>query len=324
MRKWPGAVRRLLAWNRGVAMVLTGLDYLRRGRFSLGELKRQLSGLWETVFGDGPDYTSVFLESSAFRPEDTVLSLDSGGLAAMLFLLPVSLEGMSGRYVYAVATHPEFRGKGHAGVMLELAQRLTEGHGEDFTCLHPASDSLYGFYRRFGFETAFYIREVLWMPQVGADFPRLRIERIPAEGFAALYAKTLPERQGAFLKWGQETLYFLCREAEAQGGGVLSIEGEKGKGFCLFTCPEKGTVAVKETVFSGGITEELLDGLAAYWVRKSVNFRLPGDFAFGNFLGKNTEKTVLHPFGMIKYKKELLNLQGGGPRTRSFMGIALD
>ncbi len=322
MRKWPGAARRLSAWNRGAAMVLTGSDYLRGSRISPDALKKQLSGLWKTVFGDGPDYTSVFLGSTAFRPEDTVLSLDGGGLAAMLFLLPVSLEGMRGRYIYAVATHPDFRGRGHAGTMLEFAQRLTEGRGEDFTCLHPASDSLYGFYRRFGFETAFYIREVSRKLRTGADFPRLRIERISAERFAALYAEALPERRDACLKWGEETLTFLCREAEAQDGGALAVEGGMGKGFCLFTCLEKGTAVVKETVFSGGITEELLDVLAAYWSGKSVIFRLPENF--GNFPEKITEKAVLHPFGMIKYKKELLDLQGGGTRTRGFMGIALD
>ena len=300
-------------------MALTGAEYFRMNRLSPDEGKRQLSALWETVFGDGPNYTSVFLDSAAFRPEDTVLSLEEGRLAAMLFLLPVRFGGRRGRYVYAVATHPAFRGRGHAGAMLEYAQGLTEERGEDFTCLHPASDSLFGFYRRFGFETAFYIREERRRAPEGVP---LLLERVPAEEFPALYTGTLSKRREPLLRWGEETLPFLCREAEAQEGGVLSIQG--GEGFCLFTCPEQGRVEVKELAFSGGITGELLDSLAGHWRGKDVSFRLPGDSALENPPEKNAQGAVLQPFGMIKYKKELLALQSGGTSAYGFMGIALD
>ncbi len=298
-------------------MVLTGLDYLRKSRISPDEFKKQLSVLWQTVFGDEPDYISLFLESSAFRTEDTVVALDDGRLAAMLFLLPVSLAGMRGRYIYAVATHPCFRGRGYGGSMLDFAQCLVEGRGEDFTCLHPASGSLYGFYQKFGFETAFYLNEVRNV-QGHRDFWGYKIMKIPEGKFRSLYLDSSLKRRENFLCWKEEALSFIYREARAQNGGALSIDG---MGFCLYTRPEGETVLVKELAFPLGITQGLLEELAAFWPGKEVVFRLPADFE-----EKNAKKTVLQPFGMIKYRKGQFPSSSVGTdgRPSAFMGIALD
>ena len=297
-------------------MVLTGLDYLRENQISPDEVKGLLCSLWETVFGDEPDYIRIFLDSPAFRLEDTVVSLDGGKLAAMLFLLPVGLRGMNGRYVYAVATHPDFRQRGHAGKMLEFAQHLTEQRGEDFTCLHPASSSLYGFYQRFGFETTFYIHEAV-RKQGKRDFYRFQIMNSPEWKFRSLYLETVSKRQEQFLRWNEEMLPFIYQEAKAQNGGALSINGA---GVCLYTCPEGDTVFVKELAFPGGIPGGVLDELAAFWHGKEVIFRLPVDFS-----EKNEKKPVLQPFGMVKYRKGLLCPALDMPGlSHAFMGIALD
>lgn len=294
-------------------MVIIGSDYQGSRR----ELKEQLMKFWEIVFGDEPGYISVFLDSPAFQPENTVLSLDGGKLAAMLFLLPVSLSGKGkeykGSYIYAVASHPDFRGRGHAGNMLEFAQQLIEKRGEDFTCLHPASSSLYQFYQRFGFETAFYMNEVRDI-QGRRDFWHYKIMKVPERKFQSLYWNAFLKRQENPLYWRGETLPFIYQEAGAQNGGALSIDGT---GFCLYTQPEKETVFVKELVFPGGISNELLDELASFWAGKEIIFRLPAGFG-----EKNKKKPVLQPFGMIKYRKGLmLDNEALSP---AFMGIALD
>lgn len=297
-------------------MVLTGGDYLREKKLSPDELKRLLSSLWETVFGDEPDYIKLFLDSSAFRPEDTVISLDGGKLAAMLFLLPVRLGEHCGRYIYAVATHPDFRRRGHAGAMLEFAQQLTEQRGEDFVCLHPASSSLYEFYQRFGFETAFCVNEVRKL-QGRRGFWGFKIMKASERKFRSLYLASSLKRREKFLLWEEKTLSFLYQEAVGQNGGVLSIDGI---GFCLYTRPEERTVFVKELVFPAGISDKLLDELASFWPEKEVIFRLTADFR-----EKNAKKTVLQPFGMIKYRKELLDsISDEGTLFPAFMGIALD
>lgn len=294
-------------------MVITGLEY----QVSPSELKGQLMNLWEIVFGDEADYISVFLDSSAFQPENTLISLDSGKLSAMLFLLPVCLSNkdkeLKGRYIYAVATHPDFRGKGHAGNMLEFAQQLIEKWDEDFTCLHPANISLYQFYQRFGFKTAFYMNEIRNV-QGRRDFWHYKIMKVPEGKFRSLYLDTFLKRQEDSLYWKEKTLSFIYQEAKAQNGGALSINGT---GFCLYTQPEKETVFVKELVFPSGISNELLDELASFWHGKEVIFRLPV-----NFGEKNTKKPVLQPFGMIKYRKGLV--PDNAALSPAFMGIALD
>lgn len=54
-----------------------------------------------------------------------------------------------------MCTLPEFRGRGISGSLIEYSKSL----GYDFLWLIPASESLFCFYSRFGFETKLYSGE---------------------------------------------------------------------------------------------------------------------------------------------------------------------
>ena len=140
-----------------------------------------LAALWEQVFEEDPAVTARFMRT-LYRPDRTLICTEDGRLAAALYMLPVSLEtenrSFPAHYIYAAATDPVFRRRGIMGHLLSLAARQGEARGEAYSILLPAYDSLYDYYRRFGYEDFFNIREIA-LPELKNEVEYNR-EKAPA------------------------------------------------------------------------------------------------------------------------------------------------
>ena len=84
--------------------------------------KEQLRELWHSVFGDGYEYIDAFF--AAYRCEDVVHTLSVGGIVvSALYALPFTLcsdeKSIAAAYIYAVATAPEYRGKGYMALLMK-------------------------------------------------------------------------------------------------------------------------------------------------------------------------------------------------------------
>ncbi len=129
---------------------------------TIGDRPR-LRQLWQLAFGDSDDYIDCFFAACP-DPERVLVLADESGVQAMTawFDMPlVSADGgqWPGAYLYAVATHPDCRGKGYAGRLLDWAGEWLRGKG--FSCLTtvPASESLHRFFAANGFEEQFALVE---------------------------------------------------------------------------------------------------------------------------------------------------------------------
>ena len=119
-----------------------------------------LTELWHNVFGDDYDYIDYFFEK-AYPYCDTFITLSDGKPASAFYLLPcyIDYEGKryKGKYLYAAATLPEYRGKGLMAELINEAIYYCRNSSDvDFISLVPAEDGLYNYYRRFGFTDAMY------------------------------------------------------------------------------------------------------------------------------------------------------------------------
>ena len=71
---------------------------------------------------------------------------------SMLFLLDCTYNGQQGAYVYAVATHPDYRKQGFMQKCIDYSQALDY----DFLCLVPAEAYLFDVYAKFGFQSLLF------------------------------------------------------------------------------------------------------------------------------------------------------------------------
>ena len=117
-----------------------------------------LKQLWEVVFGDTREVTNAFFEN-AFFPDGCFYESADGKAVSALYLLPVTLGDKKGFYLYAAATMPANRGKGYMAKLIKEALRYAKTVA-DFVYLCPAEQSLYDYYRRFGFSQTLYARFV--------------------------------------------------------------------------------------------------------------------------------------------------------------------
>ena len=118
-----------------------------------------LINLWHKVFGDEREYIELFFGDAYFDSECFAEIVDGEAVSALYLLrCIIKCDGKiyHGRYLYAAATLPEYRGKGLMSKLIKEAQDYSQGENLDFIALVPANDGLYGYYSGFDFIEAMY------------------------------------------------------------------------------------------------------------------------------------------------------------------------
>lgn len=134
------------------------------------DLKKQAAELYLLGFADdGRDFAEEFTER--FFDENCCYIEENGKLVSMLYMFDCELVNLDKRYpvsyVYAVVTHPSYRGKGYMRKLMEKAKKRAEGKAA--LIIKPSNKELYSFYEKLGFNTAFYYSECEYFKQDNND-----------------------------------------------------------------------------------------------------------------------------------------------------------
>lgn len=129
-----------------------------------GNDKEAIKKVWRAAFGD-PEFYIDFYLNSVFLPQNTYVAKDGDEIVAILTAIDTVFHNKesskNGSYLYALATLPEYQGK---GVMTELedyaTQKLT-AQGKEFMCLNPAYQSIVAYYQKRNYCTVGYMKLVL-------------------------------------------------------------------------------------------------------------------------------------------------------------------
>lgn len=146
-----------------------------------------LKQLWKIVFGDPDSFIDAFFDV-AFSPDRCRCLEENGNVISALYWFDCSYEGGKLAYIYAVATHPDHRGKGLASRLLEDTHTHLKETGYAGAVLKPAS-GLFPFYERLGYETCGYITRFC----AEASYAPLPLRQITAEEYSGLRKSFLPE-----------------------------------------------------------------------------------------------------------------------------------
>ena len=113
--------------------------------------QRQMRQMWQDIFEDERHEIDSFL----IRHTEAVPLIHKVGekVVSMLFIVPLQMWEQRVGYIYAVATLPEYRGRGIASKLLSQALHYIDESGE-FECaaLIPSSTESKRLYERLGFE----------------------------------------------------------------------------------------------------------------------------------------------------------------------------
>lgn len=174
----------------------------------------QLKELWKTVFGDSDSFIDSFFEI-AFSLDRCRYTEENGAIVSALYWFDCEYEGGKLAYIYAVATHPDHRGKGLASrLLLDTHDHLKE-QGYAGAVLKPAK-GLFPFYERLGYTTCGYIRR---FEETAGPVPA-PIRQIPPAEYGRLRRSFLPKN--GIVQEGL-TLEFLHTFADFYAGNDVIV-----------------------------------------------------------------------------------------------------
>ena len=151
--------------------------------------KPQLRTLWHLAFGDSEDFVAGFF-ASGYSPRRCRCAAENGNVAAALYWFDAEFRGQKFAYLYAVATHPDFRNRGLCRALMADAAACLTGQGYDGALLMPHDSGLREMYGRMGYRDCCTMSEfscdagkaVALRPVSVAEFAALRREHLPPDG----------------------------------------------------------------------------------------------------------------------------------------------
>ena len=214
----------------------------------------QQRSLWQTAFGD----TDTFLDSffrTAYAQGRCRCVLEDDRILANLYWIDCCVSNQKLAYIYAVATHPDHRGKGLCRMLMENTHALLLSQGYAGTVLVPQKESLRKMYAGMGYTNIGGLSE---FSCTAAKSP-VALRAIGPEEFARLRRKLLPEN--AVIQEG-DGLAFLAEQMQFYAGND----------FLMTACLENGKLHAPE--FLG--RADAAPGVLATLGISTGTFRMPG------------------------------------------------
>lgn len=236
-----------------------------------------VSALWRTCFDDG-DFSEFYLKNRATEDNMLVIYRD-GKPVSMASFLPAVYHTKKGaipvRYVYAVATMPEYRRQGLAKKILTCGIELWD----EPLVLAPAEAHLYRYYGEMGFVPAFRSENVGKRPapvkQCSWNF---HLEEASPEEYAAVREDLLHERKTAYVSWDAQAVAFAFSANAREGGRNLLFvpQSAPDKKELLMYGTEGRELVIIETTLPEEVLSRLLPELFAETGTDHVRYDIPG------------------------------------------------
>jgi GNAT superfamily N-acetyltransferase len=275
-------------------------------RFATKDMIPELKLIWKESFHDDDAYIDFYYENR-FKGENTLVWLENERAVSMLTLMPAFLHESSGRkkvfYIYAVSTLPSYRGKGISSLLLQHANRITDG----MTILVPATESLFNFYERNGYQPNFSRKVVNLV--VHEEVDRFVSKRANMEGLlkvseykenqndesvfgidieeikpsdASKYKLLRDQAFGGegYIEWDEPSVAYSIMENTFTGGFTHLIDGK----YIAMSRPFEGTLFIRETTLPSNYLKVYADTMVKRLSCKKIEIYLP---SFSELPGRN-------------------------------------
>lgn len=213
----------------------------------------ELKALWKAVFEDEDAVIDSFFEL-LYKPGTAWVFVCGGHIVSAAYVLKLGDFALEGnvrpcRVIYALGTHPEYRGRGFGSRVLKAACDSSNALGRTF--IVPAGQALFDFYKKYGFTAYFNVREVT------ADDPGTNLSgsvtRATVRGYAALREELL--RGTPHIDLDIPAIEFQKRLCAMYGGGLYYVVSDKSRCAAAVECHD-GAAFIRELIVPSGSRDE--------------------------------------------------------------------
>lgn len=258
--------------------------------------------LFVKTFGGTEEFARRVMQNFAGLA-NTFVAEENGGIAASLCAVPVTLNGMKGAYYYGVCTDESLRGKGIMTALMEWGKEELAKEGARFIVLIPASESLFEFYKKRGYQKAFSKR-VLTRSIPNNLWAVAEFDTVTVKGLDALRKQYAPQSV-TFLPAAQVEIL-----TDLYSGGITTINTEKAYG--LYFKKDERLDFIELFAKTDRDAEYLLQ--AARQKERAEQARIQLGDCQNLFLGEGT----VQDYAMIRYIGESFDVQD------CYLRLALD
>ncbi len=181
-------------------------------RFATRKDLKALRSIWHAAFPQDTAADCDGFLKIVHLDEECVVACVDGKPVSMAFFLPAVLRTddtvYTVRYLYAASTLPAYRGQGIFSELLNTALSWLKSRGIAACFLNPAEESLIGYYRRFGFEPAFFSHTLRGLSHM-AQMP---LSPLSDTAYLALRQANLPPDR---VEWDERWLRYVLSYATA-------------------------------------------------------------------------------------------------------------
>lgn len=274
-----------------------------------------LAAIWQEAFGDTNEYIDFFFSHKLVgsqKYENQIIWMEEENPVSMLTILKAKIwmddlgKEQDFWYIYAVATKKEWQNRGIAGKMLQDVYQMAKKAGA-VTGLVPASEKLFNYYGKLGYETVFYIRRLSWKLENKRQQKKLyKISEVDSKTYKKIRDKQFSGTY--YVKWDQDAISYAFLENTLLHGVHYEISYQ-GNVYLLFGCKNDTMFYIKETTVPEEILEEVVTEIGLEYGCTQVEVRLPvNGYDIGSIV----------PFGMIRTEgKNNFDKKG-------YLGLALD
>ena len=276
--------------------------------------------LWKLAFGDSDSYLDNFY-TTYYRPEQVIVLEENGAVRSMTawfdtaFVVPGQGEYRAA-YLYAVATHPQCRGRGLAAQLLAGTDEYFRSLGIPAVTTVPAEPSLHNFFGANGFRECFRI--------LGGTLRREEILPPPSN----VLRPALPEEYGQVREQLLADIPHIAYPAGALAyqagccalgdGGLFIGETKEGPACLCAERAEEDLVIVKELLGSFGTRRLAFCALPR--IAPARRWEIRGPRSREDSVGVNQN---LGKFGMLKWLDPELE-KAWDWSTVGYLGLAFD
>lgn len=277
-----------------------------------------LRQLWKLAFGDSEAYMDNFFRTY-YRPERMLVLEDGKEIRSMTawfdttFVVP-GRGKYRAAYLYAVATHPNSRGKGMAAQLLAGADAYFRTLSIPAVTTVPAEPSLHSFFGANGFRECFRLFQGKLSP---AEIPAAQGEKLfypvsPAE-YGCLREELLKDT--AHIAYPEDALAYQEGCCTLSGGGLYAAHTPAGPVILCAEGAGNGLVVVKEIL--GSPTAKRLGLADLSRVAPAQQWYLREPFMEGDKVSGGWQ------FAMLKWL-DLGTEKGWDWSSTAYLGLAFD
>lgn len=223
------------------------------------EDKYRLYNLWQSVFEENNDFTSLFFDN-IYNAKNCITAKEDNKIVSALHILPCEIiDGNNSvrkaQYIYGAATLKEYRCRGIMKSLLEYACEYGKKRGEEYSVLVPAEENLFKFYEKCGYQKFYKIRKVIMKRDELNKFC-IRKNSIRCnftiDNIVELRFNYIINNCGSVL-WNKQHINYACKLIRAENGFIAY--GENSYAFVV----NDGNIAViKEIICNKNSFGELL------------------------------------------------------------------